>query len=77
MHAGEEHEGGVGLCGGHMHAHSSGLCAYETYGRPMVEEVRGATKGGSIVGLLPKGFEEFDRLAMGEDANIPMTTFKE
>ena len=33
-----------------------------------MEEVRGATEGEGIAsGLLPKGFEEFDRLAIGED----------
>ena len=51
-----------------MRAHGSGLCACETYGRPIVEEVCGATEGeGTVSELLPKDFEEFDRLAMGED----------
>ena len=37
-------------------------------GRAVVEEVRGATEGERIVsGLFPEEFEEFDRLAMGED----------
>ena len=40
------------------------------HARPMVvEEVHGTTKGERIVrGLFPEEFEEFDRLAMGEDA---------
>ena len=34
-------------------------CACEAYGRPVVEEVRGATEGESIVsGLLPEDFGE-------------------
>ena len=64
-HAGEEREGGAGLCG--ERAHGSGLCTCEDYGRPVVEEVRGAMEGESIVsGLLLEEFEEGDRLAMGE-----------
>ena len=31
--------------GSHMHSHSSGLCACQSYGRPVVEEVCGATEG--------------------------------
>ena len=51
-----------------MRAHGSGLCAYKAYDRPIVEEALGATEGEGIVsGLLPKEFEEVDRLAMGED----------
>ena len=53
-----------------MRAHGSGLCACEAVGRPVVEEVRGATEGEGIVrssGLLPEEFEEVDRLTMGED----------
>ena len=51
-----------------MRAHGSALCACEAYGRPVVEEVRGATEGESIVSwLFPKEFEEVDRLAIGED----------
>ena len=54
--------------GSHMHAHGSGLRACKAYGRPVVEEVGGATEGESIVsGLVPEYFEEVDRLAMGED----------
>ena len=38
------------------------------YGRAVVEEVRGATEGESIVsGLFPEEFEEIDRLTVGED----------
>ena len=54
-------------------AHDSGLCACEAYGRPVVEEVRGATEAGIIVsGLLPEEFEEVDHLAMGEDVKAPI-----
>ena len=54
--------------GSDMCAHGSGSCACKDYGRPVVEEVREVTEGESIVsGLLPKYFEEFDRLAMGND----------
>ena len=50
----------------HMRVYSDGLCACEAYGRPVVKEVRGTMEGDSIVtGLLPKDFEEFDRLTMG------------
>ena len=54
--------------GSHVYAHGSGLRACEAYGRPVVEEVRGATEGEGIVsGLLPEDFEELDCLAMGGD----------
>ena len=54
--------------GRHVRAHSCGLRACESYGRAVVEEVRGATEGERIVsGLFPEEFEEVDRLAMGED----------
>ena len=54
--------------GRHVRAHSCGLRACESYGRAVVEEVRGATEGERIVsGLFPEEFEEIDRLAMGED----------
>ena len=54
--------------GRHVRAHGCGLRACEAYGRAVVEEVRGATEGERIVsGLFPEEFEEFDRLAMGED----------
>ena len=58
--------------GRHMRAHGGDLRACETYVRAVVEEVRGATEGEHIVswlfsGLFPEGFEEVDRLAMGED----------
>ena len=54
--------------GSHMRAHGCGLRACQAYSRAVVEEVRGATKGGRIVsGLFPEEFEELDRLAMGED----------
>ena len=51
-----------------MRAHSCGLRACEAYGRAVVEEVRGAAEGERLVsGPFPEEFEEFDRLAMGED----------
>jgi len=54
--------------GSRMRAHGGGLRACEAYGRAVVEEVRGATEGESIVsGLFPEEFEEVDRLAIGED----------
>ena len=54
--------------GSHMRAHDRGSCVCEAYDRPVVEQVSGATEGEGIVsGLLPKEFEEFDHLAMGED----------
>ena len=76
---GEEEEGIVRVRGGrsaerpdgvgrHVRAQSCGLRACESYGRAVVEEVRGATEGERIVsGLFPEEFEEVDRLAMGED----------
>ena len=54
--------------GRHMRAHGCGLRTCKAHGRAVVEEVRGSTEGERIVsGLLPEDFEEFDRLAMGED----------
>ena len=54
--------------GRHVRAHGCGLRACEAYGRAVVEEVRGATEGKrSVSGLFPEEFDEFDRLAMGED----------
>ena len=54
--------------GRHMRAHGCGLCTCEACCRAVVEEVRGATEGERIIsGLFPEEFEEFDRLAMGED----------
>ena len=51
--------------GRHVRAHSCGLCACESYGRAVVEEVRGATEGERIVsGLFPEEFEEIDRLTV-------------
>ena len=51
--------------GRHMRAHGGGFRACEAYARAVVEEVRGATEGESIVsGLFP---EEVERLAVGED----------
>ena len=54
--------------GGHTRAHGS-------YSRPIVEEECGATEGKGIVdGLLPKGFEEFDRLADGRRCEVSTET---
>ena len=54
--------------GRHMRPHGCGLRACEANSRAVGEEVRGATEGERIVsGLFPEEFEEFDRLAMGED----------
>ena len=54
--------------GRHMRAHVCSLRTCKTYGRAVVEEVRGTTEGERIVsGLFPEEFEEFDRLVMGED----------
>ena len=54
--------------GRHMRAHGCGLRTCKDHGRAVVEEVRGTTEGKRIVsGLVPEEFEEFDRLAMGED----------
>ena len=54
--------------GRHMRAHGCGLRICEAYGRPVVEEVRGAAEGERFVsGLFPEEFEEVDRLSMGED----------
>ena len=59
---------GPDCVGSHVRAHGSGLRACEAYGRPVVEEVRGAAKGEGIVrGLFPEEFEDVDRLSMGED----------
>ena len=61
-------EGTPDCVGGDMRAHGSGLRVCESYGRPVVEEVLGATEGEGIVrGLFPEEFEEVDRRAMGED----------
>ena len=47
---------------------TAGKYGVRACGRPVVEEVCGATEGASIVsGLFPEKFEEVDRLAMGED----------
>ena len=54
--------------GRHMRAHGCGLLTCKAHGRAVVEEVHGATEGERFVsGLFPEEFEEFDRLAMGED----------
>ena len=54
--------------GRHMRAHGCGLCTCKSHGRAVVEEVRGTTESKCIVsGLFPEEFEEFYRLAMGED----------
>ena len=54
--------------GRHVRAHCCGLCTCKSHGRAVVEEVRGTTEGKRFVsGLFPEEFEEFDRLAMGED----------
>ena len=54
--------------GRHVRAHGCGLCTCKSHGRAVVEEVRGTTEGKRFVsGLFPEEFEEFDRLAMGED----------
>ena len=54
--------------GRHMRAHGCGLRTCKANGRAVVEEVCGATEGERFVGgLFPEEFEEFDRLAMGED----------
>ena len=46
----EERGGGAAWYGErhHMRAHGSGLRACEAYGRPVVEEVRGAAEGACI-----------------------------
>ena len=54
--------------GSHARAHGFGLRAFEAYGRPVVEEVRGAAEGEGIVrGLFSEEVKEFDLLSMGED----------
>ena len=54
--------------GRHVRAHGCGLGTCKAHGRAVVEEVCGATEGERFVsGLFPEEFEEFDRLAMGED----------
>ena len=48
-------KGAPGGVGGLMRTHGDGLCACETYSRPIVEEVCGATEGeGVVTGLPPK-----------------------
>ena len=65
---GRSEEGAPDGVGSHVRAQGSGLRACEAYGRPVVEEVRGAAEGEGIVrGLFPEEFEEVDRLSMGED----------
>ena len=58
-----------------MRAHGSGLCACEAYGRPVVEEVRGATEG-QWAPLGHEDFEEFDCLAMGEGYEVSTETLR-
>ena len=50
-------------------------CACGAYGREVVEEVRGATEGESIVsGLFPEEFEEIDRLTGRDQDHTQCTT---
>ena len=54
--------------GRHIRAHGCGLRTRKAHGRAVVKEVRGTAEGKRMVsGHFPEEFEEFDRLAMGED----------
>ena len=48
---GRSAEGAPDCVGSHMRAYGSGLRACEAFGRPVVEEVRGATESEGIVSV--------------------------
>ena len=54
--------------GSYVRAHGSGLRSCKPYGRPVVEEVRGATEGESIVGGLFKSPRRFREICPPGDA---------